>query len=789
VGSFRAEIQTTSYGVPHVIADDFRGAGFGMGYAYAKSDICEIAPRWLTVSAQRSRYFGPNERVPFGPGDGTYTNMQSDFFWQRILDEDVVGRELSEPPPAGPTQSVRDMVSGYVAGYNRYLSDTGVDNIPDARCRGAEWVRPITERDVYLRALHWNMFLSSGSLVREYVDASPPVPGNPTVGADQIPSAVRIAEAASMKCLPLGPGSNMIALGRDATENGRGMLFANPHWYWDGPERFFEGQMTVRGKMNVYGAGLVGIPMIMFGVTDKVAWSHTLSTPKRFVVYKLKLAPDSPTSYIYEGQLRKMIPRTVTIEAKDAAGHLGKWTHTFWETHYGLVFENSVYRWNRETAYSVRDVAVNFRWLNQQLAMNQAHTVGEIDAAGRRYLGIGWLNTIAADSTGRVLYVDRSAVPHVTDAQLDACSIDERDASSHSGVADPRAPIVLDGSRVECEWGDDPATPVKGIFGPARLPQLARNDYVTNSNDSYWTNNPRRLLENFPRVMGTERTPRTLRTRIGLEKIEHRITGTDGYPGRRFSLPLLQSITMDNRVVSAELWRDDLVALCRRMPEETGVGPACDVLARWDLTENLDSPGAVLWRHFFETLDPAAMDFEPIPADLYTVPFDPADPINTPRGLATTNPRVADALKNAVADLRDTGVPLDAAYRHYQYAIRAGERIPIPGGHHGVGQYNVIHNKLGWVPGEGYPDIVIGSSFVMWVQFDKAGLEGRTVMTYSQSNNPTSQHHSDQTKLFSAKESKPLLFREAEILADPNLEITRICQPLASAACQVFVMP
>jgi acyl-homoserine-lactone acylase len=431
-------------------------------------------------------------------------------------------------------------------------------------------------------------------------------------------------------------------------------------------------------------------------------------------------------------------------------------------------------------------VAVSFRWLNQQLAMNQAHSVADMDKAGRRYLGIGWLNTIAADSTGQVLFADRSAVPHVTNSQLDACNTHDRGVSDQAGVADPRAPMVLDGSRAECEWGDDPAAAIKGIFGPATLPQLARTDYVTNSNDSYWTNNLHHPLENFPRVMGAERTPRTLRTRIGLEKIEHRLAGSDGYPGNRFNLDVLQAITSDNRVLSAELWRDDLVSLCRRMPQETGVGPACDVLARWDLTENLDSPGAVLWRHFFETLEPDAMHFKPIHADLYTIPFDPADPMNTPRGLATNNPRVAEALKDAAADLRDTGVPLDAAYRQYQYAIRAGERIPIPGGHHGVGQYNIIHNKAGWVPGEGYPDIEIGSSYVMWVQFGKGGPEGRSVMSYSQSNNPSSKHHSDQTKLFSAKQTKPILFREAAILADPNLEITRICQPADSDACRRF---
>jgi len=49
----------------------------------------------------------------------TVTNLQSDFFWKRIQALDVVGRELRQPPPLGPTDGVRQLVRGYAAGYNR----------------------------------------------------------------------------------------------------------------------------------------------------------------------------------------------------------------------------------------------------------------------------------------------------------------------------------------------------------------------------------------------------------------------------------------------------------------------------------------------------------------------------------------------------------------------------------------------------------------------------------------------------------------------------------------------
>src|SRR5262245_24084777 len=159
--SFSADIRTTSYGVPHILAKDLSGAGFGVGYAFAQSNICEIADRWVTVSAQRSKYFGSDGIVE---SPGRSTNLESDFLWARLLDMDVVGQQLQQAPPMGPTQDVRDLIRGYVAGYNKYLEEMGVANLPDPRCRGKEWVRPITEKDVYLRSLHWNLWDTSAGM-------------------------------------------------------------------------------------------------------------------------------------------------------------------------------------------------------------------------------------------------------------------------------------------------------------------------------------------------------------------------------------------------------------------------------------------------------------------------------------------------------------------------------------------------------------------------------------------------------------------------------------------------
>ena len=53
-----ADIRRTSFGVPHIRADNERGLGYGIGYAYAQDNLCLLANEVVTVNGERARYFG-----------------------------------------------------------------------------------------------------------------------------------------------------------------------------------------------------------------------------------------------------------------------------------------------------------------------------------------------------------------------------------------------------------------------------------------------------------------------------------------------------------------------------------------------------------------------------------------------------------------------------------------------------------------------------------------------------------------------------------------------------------
>ena len=279
--------------------------------------------------------------------------------------------------------------------------------------------------------------------------------------------------------------------------------------------------------------------------------------------------------------------------------------------------------------------------------------------------------------------------------------------------------------------------------------------------DSHWLAHPAQPLTGFPRIVGNEGTPRSLRTRLGLLQVQQRIAGTDGLPGRGFTAQRLWQVTFGNRVHGAELVRADLVSLCRANPNATAsngapvdLTAACTVLAGWDLRANLDSRGVAVFREFALAGGIRFGD-----------PFQATDAVNTPRRLAVTDPRVLTALADAVQRL--AGVPLDAPLGAVQTEPRGSERIPIHGDRHETGTFNVITAPL--VAGAGYPKIAHGTSFVMAVSLGHHGPSGRQILTYSQSTNPNSPYFADQTRLYSAKGWDTIKYTDAQLSADPNL--------------------
>jgi acyl-homoserine-lactone acylase len=821
----QATIRRTSHGIPHITANDFGGLGYGYGYAAAQDNICVLADIYTTVNGERSRYSGSGPLGSFGPdgswyqgGNGTQPgNLNSDFFFQRIKDRGTIENLLAEAPPVGPLPDLKEGVRGYVHGYNKYLGDTGLSNLP-AACRNKPWVRPITEMDAYRRFYQLGLIASQGVAIDGIGSAAPLLPGAP------IPSLPSQSQFANLgKDFPLGGiGSNAVALGPDATANGKGMLLGNPHFPWDGSERFYESQLTIPNQVNVEGGSLLGVPIINIGHTDNLAWSHTVSTAYRFTPFELTLVPGDPYSYLYDGQVEHMRAEPVTIQVRQTDGSVAPQTRTLYSTQphtQGAGGGYSIFTdllglplpWTTARAFAMADAnAGNFRYLNHFFEVNDSQSV---DAPGddhslvniiKRYQGVPWVNTIASDRSGDAFYADISVTPKVTDEEAAACNT-ETGRASYGALGLP----ILDGSLSTCEWasplfgGPDADAIDPSTFGPSSMPSLhptreGIRDYVTNSNDSYWLSNPEHPLEGYDRIIGDERTERSLRTRSGLVMVERELGGPSG--SGTFTRQELQDMVFADEQYAGQLWRDDLADFCDAAPSgqmagtngPVDVSAACPVVRNWDQHDNLDSNGAVLFRVFAQN----AMGAVPVVGTpgLFLNQFDANDPVHTPNGLNIGNPQVERAFADAVENLNSKGIPLDAKLRDYQTEQRNADAIPIHGGPGGVGVFNAIN--VGGIGSNGWRSIGQGSSFVMVASFtdDACPNDTRTIPTYSQSTDPASPWYADQTQMFSNKQWVDEAFCESEIAADTIdttsiTESTGYARPKAASPVNIRLVP
>jgi acyl-homoserine-lactone acylase len=707
---FHATVRWTSDGVPHVTAADFASLGFGQGWAAASLHLCVIEDQVVRVRSERAKFFGP--------GDGG-ANLDSDFFHLHL---GFAGRAKDAIAHASP--EARALAHGYAVGFDRWLA-LHADQAP-AACKGAAWVRPITDEDL---AAMWLAIATTASS-RAF---------EPLI-ANAAPRGAKSARRSLPDTNVLA--SNAWAVGGDRTRSGGGLLLANPHFPWEGDLQFTEAQLTIPGQLDVYGAGLVGTPGVEIGFDAHVAWTHTFSSSTHFAIYRVPLSKGDPMKLAIGDPPEPIAAATYTIQSRKSDGSLEDVTRTLYRTRWGPMIDSADLPWDPATgtAYTFKDVADDDGGsLDMYLAFARAGTVDDIQRA-LRGSHTPFVNTIAADDRGDALYVDASRVPALSEDGLAAWTLGRR-AIPALERAWQKGVVVLDASMPVFELAGDShgAIPID-----AHTPSLRRRDFVTNANGAYqFTHRGVEISANSP-LYGDATAP-SLRTLANWD-----LVGGDAKLDRDAAIALLFS----DRSSTSERLLDEVRAAC---------APLCPQLVGWDGAFTTSSKAAPLWREFLTQIAPDGR----IP---WAHPFDPNDP-ETPRGLALSH----EQIRAAFAHISNGGQTLG----ELQTAATPHGRVGVPGGQ----QLDGVANVVAWNPGlnatllprdDGggarYP-VNFGSSFVMAVDLDpKSGPRANVLLTYGNSSDPASPHYRDQLAMFAAGRTRPARFTAADVNADPDLK-------------------
>lgn len=740
-GSASAEITRTRFGVPHIQASSERGLGLGIGYAYGQDNLCLLAGEVMTVNGERSRWLGAEGKTFEGHG-----NLASDLFFKWLNTTQALENFWQAQPAA-----LQARIDGYVAGFNKALEESRAAD-KQVSCAHEPWLRPVTRFDVLALVRRLQVEGGVGRFAEALAGAAPPQAANAALDRQAFSVAAR-----QLSDFALERGSNAVAIGGELSANGRGLLLANPHFPWNGGLRFYQMHLTIPGQLDVMGAALPGLPLINIGFNQHVAWSHTVDTSKHFTLYRLTLDPKDSTRYVFDGQSLPLQRRTVTVQVKGRDGKLQDVSRTLYSSRFGPVVQwPGKLEWDSRYAYSLRDANLgNDRVLKQWYAMNRATSVEGVGESLRKVHGIPWVNTLAVDDRGVAGYFNYAVVPYVDAAKLKAC-----------GLPSGEEAVLLEGSRGACDWASSDDAGQSGIFPASAQPSLLRPDFLQNSNDSAWMTNPSQPLTGFAPIVSREGVPLGARARFALERLA-RLKASG-----KVNAEQLQAMVTDNRVYLAESGGvlDDLLAFCNGEIGQAGADlrNACDALGRWDRTAGVGAGlGVVHFQHVAEGLlgNPKA----------WRIPFDPANPVYTPRGVALqqadVRKAVQDALQASVQRLQVAKVGDTATWGELQVSFASGEPIGIPGAFGGLGVYNAMQS----VPrGDGRREVVSGSSYLQVVGFDDHGPHARGLLAFSESSEPGSPHAADQTREFVAGRWATLPFSEAQIKADPEFRVQRI---------------
>jgi acyl-homoserine-lactone acylase len=483
-----------------------------------------------------------------------------------------------------------------------------------------------------------------------------------------------------------------------------------------------------------------------------------------------------------------MTSMEVVVEVRGEAAPVRR---TLWSTHHGPVMATGNLAWTGERAFALRDAnRDNDALVPHVLAVNRSRSLEDLQRAHMELQGLPWVNTIAVSADGVAWYVDAAATPNLS-REARAEWLRRREVEPMTRQLWQSGVVLLHGSDPRFEWEDDPEARHPGIVPYRDLPQLERRDHVFNANDSFWLAHADMRLEGpYSPLHGEQRAPVSLRTRSNALHLTNRTPDRPAGDDGRFTRAELEQAILGNRSYAADLLVPELVERCVAEPRveldgrTLDLAEACAILAAWDHRFDVESRGAVLFREWITQYAPADLTRS---GALFAVDFDPADPVNTPRGLAP-GPLALENLARAASLLESRGLPLDEALGNLAYPpSKLPTRIPLHGGHGSYeGLLNLMQGSTGGTTLEpltvaprvdgsrflteaGYP-VLHGTSFLLAVEFTEEGPVARGFLTYGQSGDPESEHFRDQTWLFSRKEWRPIRFRPDDVAAEVRRE-------------------
>jgi len=295
------EILRDRWGVPHIYAQSHAEAAFGLGYAHAQDRLWQMETQRRIAGGRLSQALGA-------------ATLGTDRFLAALDFYGLAERTLAQLAP-----DARAVFEAYSAGVNAYLETRSGPLPPEFLILGVtpEPWRPVDSLVIVkLLALDlaggWSSDLMRFRLAdrlsaRQIDELYPPYRA-------EAPRGVALADA--WRPAGEGAGSNNWAVAGARSATGRPLLANDPHLGLQAPSLWYFAHLSWPGR-ELIGGTVAGLPSVVLGRNDRIAWGFTNTGPDVQDLYLEKLDPADPERYLTPEGSRPFERRRVTIAVKD----------------------------------------------------------------------------------------------------------------------------------------------------------------------------------------------------------------------------------------------------------------------------------------------------------------------------------------------------------------------------------------------------------------------------------------------------------------------------------------
>ncbi len=414
----QVDIVRDAEGIPHIYAKSSADAYFALGFVHAQDRLWQMELNRRIAAGRMAEILGPNA-------------LDTDRFLRTLG-----VRRNAEAILAHLSPETRAMLNAYANGINAYLADRSQPLPPEFFITGAPAPAPWQAID----SIGWQTMMAwdlSGNWSQELLrmrlaqrlslgqinEFLAPYPGDQVLQTQdytklyrelagttqQLAAVARIAPPSLID----GMGSNEWVVSGAQSETGKPLLANDPHLGLSAPSLWYFAHLSAPG-MNVIGATLPGMPGVVLGHNDRIAWGFTNTAPDVQDLYIERINPANAKQYQTPDGWADFKIRTETIKIKGQPDA----TLEVRETRHGPVVTGALPIMSK-APLDVKKYAVAFAWtalrpddLTMQAGMkfNRAKNWEEF-LEGAKDFGTPQQNIVYADVDGNIGFVAPGRVP------------------------------------------------------------------------------------------------------------------------------------------------------------------------------------------------------------------------------------------------------------------------------------------------------------------------------------------------------------------------------------------